>query len=164
MNTPCNGKGYPVICLRISRVFYSLCNPTIAGKALRFPAILQDRTPLATGPFRITAWETGREVRFEPNPYYSGNPPKLDALTVRFPQQPPQQWGGLITSGDCDIILPEPAQMIEWRDWAELQDYGYINLVSSEAPVVLRLDFNVSPAVTLADQSKGSASGFSFLY
>ncbi len=133
--------------------------PDHRWQGFALPAILQDRTPLATGPFRITAWETGREVRFEPNPYYSGNPPKLDALTVRFPQQPPQQWGGLITSGDCDIILPEPAQMIEWRDWAELQDYGYVNLVSSEAPVVLRLDFNVSPAVPSAISQKAVRQG-----
>ena len=109
------------------------------------PSILQDRTPLATGPFRITAWETGREVRLEPNPFYSGNPSKLDSLTVRFPQQPPQQWGALITSSTCDVILPEPAHMIEWRDWAELQEYGYINLLSDAAPIALRLDFNITP-------------------
>ena len=108
------------------------------------PRILQDRTPLATGPFRITAWETGREVRLEPNPYYSGNPPKLDNLTVLFPQQPPQQWGALITSGPCDIILPDPARTIEWRDWAELQEFGHINLLSTTAPVALRLDFNIT--------------------
>jgi peptide/nickel transport system substrate-binding protein len=109
------------------------------------PQILQDRTPLATGPFQIIAWETGREVRLAPNPTYNGNPPMLDSITVRFPQQSPQQWGALITAGACDIILPEPAEMIEWRDWAELQEYGYINLISTNAPVILRLDFNISP-------------------
>lgn len=108
--------------------------------------ILQDRTPLATGPFRIIAWETGREVRLEPNPYYSGNSPKLDSLIVRFPQQPPQYWASLITSGDCDIILPEPARMIEWQEWAELHDLGYINLLSTTAPVALRMDFNLTPS------------------
>jgi peptide/nickel transport system substrate-binding protein len=109
------------------------------------PRIFQDRTPLATGPFQITAWETGREVRLKPNPYYSGSPPKLDSITVLFPQQPSHQWGALITSGTCDVILPEPARSIEWRDWAELQEYGYINLLSTNAPVVLRLDFNITP-------------------
>ncbi len=110
------------------------------------PHILQDRTPLATGPFRIIAWETGREVRLERNPYYSSSSPKLDSLTVRFPQQPPQQWASLIASGDCDMILPEPASMIEWQEWTTLREYGYINLLSAAAPVALRLDFNLTPA------------------
>ena len=109
------------------------------------PHILQDRTPLATGPFQIIAWETGREVRLLPNPYYSGSPPILDSITVLFPQQRPQQWGALITSDTCDVILPEPAYAVEWRDWAELQDYGYINMLNTNAPVVLRLDFNITP-------------------
>jgi peptide/nickel transport system substrate-binding protein len=40
--------------------------------------------------------------------------------------------------------MPDPAHTIEWRDWAEFQEYGYINLLSTAAPVALRLDFNLT--------------------
>lgn len=109
------------------------------------PQILQDRTPLATGPFQITAWETNREVRLEPNPSYSGTPPQLDRLTIRFPQVPIQQWGTLIADGTCDVIMPEPAQQIAWRDWETFQEHGFVEIKSTAAPVLLRLDFNLTP-------------------
>ncbi|MDF1514318.1 MAG: ABC transporter substrate-binding protein [Anaerolineae bacterium] len=127
------------------------------GDAL--PKILLDRTPLATGPFQITAWETNREVRLQPNPYYSGETPQLTAITVRFPQQHPQHWISIIYSGECDVILPEPAHMIDWRDWAEMQNYGYINILSSNAPVILRLDFNLSPELASPINQKAVRQG-----
>jgi len=107
--------------------------------------ILQDRTPLATGPFQIVAWESGREVRLTPNPYYNGAAPRLTALTVRFPQTHPGGWGDLLRSGECDVLLPDPIMQTEWEQWDVMVDYGEARLWADPAPVVLRLDFNVAP-------------------
>lgn len=107
--------------------------------------ILQDRTPPATGPFQIVAWESGREVRLTPNPYYHGPAPRLAALTVRFPQINPAGWGDLVRSGECDVLLPDPIMQTDWEPWTIMADYGEVRLWADPAPVVLRLDFNVAP-------------------
>lgn len=35
---------------------------------------------LSNGPFRLSAWKRGQEIRMERNPYYRGGAPKLDAI------------------------------------------------------------------------------------
>lgn len=106
-------------------------------------SILQDRTPPANGPFKIVAWESGREVRLEPNPYYSGPAPLLERITVRFPQVNPMQWTELLTGGLCDIILPDPLHTTDWHTWAALGQQGQAIIWADIAPVVLRLDLNL---------------------
>ena len=107
--------------------------------------ILQDRTPLATGPFQIVAWEAGREVRLEPNPHYAGPAPKLQEVVFRFPQIEARQWSELLLSGECDVLLPDPVMSTDWRQWATLGSQGYATIWADTAPVVLRLDFNIAP-------------------
>ncbi len=108
--------------------------------------ILEDRTPPATGPFRIVAWEAGREVRLEPNPYFYGTPPTLETIIFRFPKLDPSAWGELLLAGQCDVLLPDPVMSTDWQTWMYLLGQGQAMIWADVAPVVLRLDFNLQPA------------------
>jgi len=106
--------------------------------------LLEDRTPPATGPFEITAWETGREVRLAPNPHYAGEAPQLERVIVRFPQLPPEQWSGLLANGTCDVVLPDPILLTSWEPWEQLGQAGEAVVWADVAPNVLRLDVNLA--------------------
>jgi len=108
-------------------------------------AIADDRTPPATGPFRIVAWESGREVRLEPNRHYSGPAPLLEEITIRFPVTTPDSWHELVANGTCDIVLPTPANQTSWQPWARLAAAGEVTMWADVAPTVLRLDMNAEP-------------------
>ena len=112
-----------------------------------FQDILAERTPPGTGPFMIVSWTAGQGIRLLPNPHYSGPQPWLEEVIVRFPQFAPAQWPALLRSGDCDIILPDPAQDITRQQWTELLAAGTAQLwagIGAE-PTFLRLDFNLAP-------------------
>ena len=108
-------------------------------------SITNDRTPPATGPFRIVAWEAGREVRLEPNRNYSGPAPLLEQITVRFPQYDPGSWYQLLVDGTCDIVTPYPATQTSWQPWANLAAAGEATTWADVAPTVLRLELNPLP-------------------
>jgi len=107
--------------------------------------IYGDRTPPATGPFKIVAWESGHEVRLAPNPNYSGTPPTLEEVIVRFPAYAPESWYSLLLDGTCDVILPDPAMQTSWQMWTQLGAAGEIVIWADAAPTMLRLDLNVAP-------------------
>jgi peptide/nickel transport system substrate-binding protein len=119
--------------------------PSHRWKGRALPEVYEDRTPPASGPFKIVAWESGREVRLTPNPNFNGTAPTLSAITVRFPQNNPSQWTGLVRSGVCDVVLPDPALLTDWQQWATLGQAGDAVIWADTAPNVLRLDFNLDP-------------------
>jgi len=108
--------------------------------------VLEDRTPPATGPFKIVAWESMREVRLVPNENYAGTQPALEQIIVRFPQQSPNQWDALLANGTCDIILPDPILLTSWDQWEQLGAAGEAVVWADAAPAVLRIDVNLDPA------------------
>jgi len=120
--------------------------PVHRWKNKNLSQILEDRTPPSTGPFHIVAWEAGREVRLEPNPYYNGTPPILEKITFRFPKLDANAWGQLLLSGQCDVLLPDPIMNTDWQSWSDLLGQGQAIIWADVAPVVLRLDFNLQPA------------------
>jgi peptide/nickel transport system substrate-binding protein len=107
--------------------------------------IVEDRTPPATGPFKITTWEAGRQVRLTPNPHYNGPEPTLKEIVVRFPQEDPGLWSELLVNGACDVILPDPVILTAWQQWAQLGTLGEAIVWADVAPVMLRLDLNLAP-------------------
>lgn len=113
----------------------------------RLDQVLQDRAPLATGPFMVRSWESGAGLLLLPNPHYAGDTPLLEEVIVRFPQVGLDGWPQLITSGECDVILPTPAMEIDWRVWAALMVQGeaVIWATTGPDPRFLRLDFNLAP-------------------
>ena len=116
------------------------------GQALA--GVLEDRTPPATGPFKIVAWESMREVRLVPNENYAGTQPALEQIIVRFPQQSPNQWGALLANGTCDVILPDPILLTSWDQWERLGAAGVAVIWADAAPAVLRIDVKLDPAST----------------
>ncbi|MBN1486312.1 MAG: hypothetical protein JW981_01645 [Anaerolineae bacterium] len=120
--------------------------PEHRWKGLALSDILQDLTPPGTGAFDIVAWERGREIRLQLNPYYVGDPPALEEIVVRFPSVDINQWPGLLASGECDIILPNPAISIDWAIWASMMNLGQAEVWADAgpSPSFLRIDFNLS--------------------
>jgi len=110
--------------------------------------VLEDRTPPATGPYKIVAWESMREVRLVPNENYAGTQPALEQIIVRFPQQSPNQWHNLLANGTCDVILPDPILLTSWDQWERLGAAGEAIIWADAAPAVLRIDVNLDPAGT----------------
>lgn len=111
--------------------------------------ILEDRTPPGTGPFQITTWEAGRQVRLAPNPHYVGTAPTLQEIVVRFPQEDPGLWPELLVNGTCDVILPDPVLLTDWQLWAQLGVLGEAVVWVDIAPVMLRLDLNLAPVTQI---------------
>ncbi len=91
------------------------------------------------------AWESGREVRLEPNRHYSGPAPLLEEIKVRFPVTTPDSWHELVANGTCDVVLPTPANQTAWQPWARLAAAGEVTMWADVAPTVLRLDMNPEP-------------------
>jgi peptide/nickel transport system substrate-binding protein len=116
-------------------------------------SILRDRTPPASGPFGITAWESGREVRLLPNEHYEGDPPHLEEIIVRFPQQAYSGWHQLLANGTCDVVLPDPIMVTPWDRWARLGATGEAIIWADAAPAFLRLDMNLDPRPRAMDDN-----------
>lgn len=63
------------------------------------------RTPLASGPFRVTAWQPGSQIQLTANPHYyraAAGLPKLDQLIFRFVPDSNQLVIDLL-AGRCDV-------------------------------------------------------------
>lgn len=122
--------------------------------------ILDDRTPPASGPFKITAWVSGREIRLIPNPYFHGPPPVLEEVVMRFPQQSPSTWGKLLIDGTCDVLLPDPIVLTAWDRWAQLGAAGEAIVWADAAPSFLRLDINLAPVRQEQDDTDEEAEPY----
>lgn len=129
--------------------------PAHRWQKAQFSEVLEDHAPPGTGPFTIESWEPGRGISLRPNPHYVGETPLLERVVVRFPQLDISQWPKLLTSGECDIILPDPATEIDWKTWETLmaQQDALIWASLGPEPVFLRLDFNITQSTPLTNQT-----------
>ncbi|MBN1260513.1 MAG: hypothetical protein JXB35_07515 [Anaerolineae bacterium] len=128
--------------------FLFLPQPVHRYEGQSFEQILSDAHPLATGPFMIASWEPGAALRLAPNPYFAGSAPKLEEIVVTFPPYDLSQWPYLLTTGECDVVLPEPAMQVDWRSWVALlaEQQALIWADTGPEPTFQRLDFNLDPA------------------
>lgn len=67
-----------------------------------------NRQPLASGPFRLAAWEPGRQIVLEHNPVYPLEPPLLDRVVLRVL---PDETARIIAleAGEVDVVADLPA-------------------------------------------------------
>ncbi len=116
----------------------------------RLTEILQDRMPLATGPFVVETWEPGVGLRLLPNPWYSGEAPRLEEIVVLFPQYDVRHWPELLRAGECDVVLPTSAMGVDRQSWMQLalQGEAVVWAGVGAQPRVLRLDLNLAPRET----------------
>jgi peptide/nickel transport system substrate-binding protein len=42
------------------------------------------RTPISNGPYRLKEWRAGEHLTLEPNPFWSGKKPEIEAIVFRF--------------------------------------------------------------------------------
>jgi peptide/nickel transport system substrate-binding protein len=61
---------------------------------------------LWNGPFLITQYQSGNQVVFEPNPYWSGTKPGLRRIVIRLIDKTPALLANLL-SGDIDMVAGE---------------------------------------------------------
>jgi len=67
-----------------------------------------NRTPLASGPFRLAAWQAGRQLVLVPNPRYPGPAPWLDRVVLRILPDETARILALET-GEVDLVYDVPA-------------------------------------------------------
>jgi peptide/nickel transport system substrate-binding protein len=67
-----------------------------------------NRAPLASGPFRLTAWEPGRQLVLEPNPAFPLQPPWLTRVVLRILPDETARILALET-GEVDLVADIPA-------------------------------------------------------
>jgi len=107
-----------------------------------------NRMPLGTGPFVITGWDSGDQIRLEANENYRDYPdrPLVDKVIVRI--IPSREVGkALITSGEIDILW----DLIE-ADVPEFEDNPSVIANKRPSPSIERLLFNLGdPSIDATD-------------
>jgi peptide/nickel transport system substrate-binding protein len=104
--------------------------------------ILQDQNPPVLGPYRITTWE--EETLFlEANPYYIGDKPEIERINFIFPNIKSVFWPEMLRVGTCDILFPGSENNQRLSTWLRLVNEGIAEILYTQTPTLLRLDFNV---------------------
>lgn len=103
------------------------------------------RRPLSYGPFRVTAWDAGRRIRAERNPFYwrrGEGLPRLDAVELRFLPDDPFVLDQLL-AGAVDVLPRTRSYDISVNRLAAADAAGIARLYWVPAPVWDHIDFNV---------------------
>ena len=107
-----------------------------------------NRMPIGTGPFVITGWDSGDQIRLEANESYRDYPdrPRVDKVIVRI--IPSREVGkALITSGEIDILW----DLIE-ADVPEFADNPSVIANTRPSPSIERFLFNLAdPSIDATD-------------
>ena len=107
-----------------------------------------NRMPIGTGPFVITGWDSGDQIRLEANENYRDYPdrPLVDKVIVRI--IPSREVGkALITSGEIDILW----DLIE-ADVPEFADNPSVIANTRPSPSIERFLFNLAdPSIDATD-------------
>lgn len=114
--------------------------------------VLQSETanqaPLGWGPYSVTGWEPGGDLRLTRNPSYfrmNEGLPAFETVVFRFLEDDLETGLDQLRTGECDLLdesLLDPAGLPELRS---LSSEGEFVLQVSDGPIVERLEFNVSP-------------------
>ncbi|MGC9371563.1 MAG: ABC transporter substrate-binding protein [Paracoccaceae bacterium] len=105
------------------------------------------RTPLGYGPYTVAAWEPGRAIRLERNPYYRdarGGTPYFDQVRFRFIAADPVGALGELAAGRCDLLTRDLDLEAAPAVLARVEAEGAIRLVAHPSAVWEHLTFNVA--------------------
>ncbi len=82
----------------------------LQGAPLTNAVAFNRRTPVGTGPFRLTEVKPGASVTLERNPHYYGSAPKLDRIVFKVVPDLNAQVAQL-RAGELDLVTLEPANL-----------------------------------------------------
>ncbi len=125
-------------------------------------ALLQDeaanRQPLSWGPYRLTAWEPGRRLVLEPNPYYfrrDAQRPFFQKVIVRFVGQDANTALAMLMAGECDVVSPTVGLAEQWDLLLALRDKERVRVHITAGAAFEHLGFVLYPV----DQDDGYQYG-----
>lgn len=104
-------------------------------------------SPLGWGPYRITAWNFGVDIRMERNPYYfraGEGLPRFDHLVFKMVGGQDRNIDFLL-SGTCDILDLEASIYLDFETLRSLQDEAQVALDFGTGTVWEHADFGVRP-------------------
>jgi len=101
-----------------------------------------DAMPVGTGPFQVTGYTPGVDLRMERFDDYWGGPAGVDDLTVRFIAEPATLVAELL-SGGVDIIQDVPVSSA-----AAIEANDTVDLVNVAGPTVVYLSLDVTRGIT----------------
>ncbi len=104
------------------------------------------RRPLGWGPYQLTDWQAGTEIRLERNPHYPTDEggPAFESLVFRFPDEASSPLDQLQT-GECDVVDEALVPLDDVRSLESRAEASGFSLAGGPGPIVERMDFNVRP-------------------
>lgn len=96
------------------------------------------RTPVGTGPMKLSDWVSGDRIVFAKNDSYWGDPLSFDSCTMRVIVEASARTIELETQG-VDMVVDIP-----FSDWSRVEETQGITLVSGQTDVLASLVFNNS--------------------
>ncbi|MFN8524673.1 MAG: ABC transporter substrate-binding protein [Chloroflexota bacterium] len=123
---------YPYSILPWEMAFITVASPTAVKKVGNKEYI---KTPVGTGPFKVTKYVDGQVLELEPNAEYWGGKPKLDKLILR-PMPDPATRLAALQSGEVQWAEVPPPDSVE-----QLRASGF-NVLLKQYPHTILLFLN----------------------
>jgi len=127
---------YPYSIMPYEMAFITIASPTQIKKVGNKEYI---KTPIGTGPFKVTKYVDGQVLELEPNADYWGGKPKLDKLILR-PMPDPATRLAALQSGEVQWAEVPPPDSV-----AQLRSSGY-NVLLKQYPHTILLFLNLNDA------------------
>ncbi len=127
---------YPYSIMPYEMAFITIASPTQIKKVGNKEYI---KTPIGTGPFKVTKYVDGQVLEMEPNADYWGGKPKLDKLILR-PMPDPATRLAALQSGEVQWAEVPPPDSV-----AQLRSGGF-NVLLKQYPHTLLFFLNLNDA------------------
>ncbi len=125
---------YPYSIMPYEMAFITIASPTTIKKVGNKDYI---KTPVGTGPFKVTKYVDGQVLELEPNADYWGGKPKLDKLILR-PMPDPATRLAALQSGEVQWAEVPPPDSV-----AQLRSSGF-NVLLKQYPHTILIFLNLN--------------------
>lgn len=108
-----------------------------------------NRSPLGWGPYMISEWQSGDQIKLVKNPNYfraSEGLPKYDAVIFKFLGNSPETDISPVVTGECDIIDTSVSMADDWQTIRSLELEGKAKGYFEEGSGWEGLNFSIAPA------------------